>query len=226
MKTHFAALALAAAVLLPLRVVSAGQPAQASPILNELEWRQALGGTGGADHARLEAHFAALADRYAGEATRHESMARRYPAGSHKGIGPDLRAHCNNLVRLNRRLDASARSLAKIHATAAPGQAQPTPPQGLSSNLGVRQASEDELTAFAEKAAAAGDHQGLAEYWLKLAERYDTDASVHQGMATLYRTGRTAGAADHCERLAQTARAAAKEAKAASGQHAAGKPQR
>jgi hypothetical protein len=225
MRSHFAAFALAA-VLIPAPALGAGQTATTNPVLTELELRQALSGTGVADHGRLAAHFAALADRYATEAKRHEAMARTQPGASHKGIGPDLRVHCRNLARLDTRLATSARALASLHATAAPGQAQPTPTSGLPRDLGARKASEDELTAFAEKAAAAGDHRGLAEYFTKLAERYDADVSAHTGMATLYRTGRTAGAADHCERLARTARAAAKEAKSAAAMHAAVAPAR
>jgi hypothetical protein len=221
MRSHFAAFAIAAVSLFTVPTAAVGQQSQAGPILNELELRQALSGTGAIEHAKLEAHFVALADRYASDAKRHETMARNAPAGSHKGIGPDVRAHCNNLVRLDKKMEAEARDLAKLHAAAAPGQPHPEHTKGLPSDLGARKASEDEMTAFAEKAAATGDHGALAEYFSKLAERYDAEASAHAGMATMYRTGRTAGAADHCDRLVRTARAAAKEAKAAAAQHAA-----
>ena len=213
--------AIVAAVTVALFVpaIVAAQP-QANPILNEVELRQALSGTDAPNHAKLAAHFSALAERYAADAARHAAMAKRPPAGPQKGIGSDLRVHCANLARLDKQMAASALELAKMHASAAPGEAHPRPAKGLPKDMGARKASDDELGAFAEKAAAAGDHRALADYFTKLSERYAADASAHAGMATLYRTGRTAGMAVHCDRLAQTARRAAAEAKEAALQHA------
>lgn len=218
MRCRPAFLALVATAFLAPAMV-AGQ-SQSGPILNEMELRQALSGTSGPDHAKLSAHFTALADQYAADATRHESLAKKYPGAPQKGIGTDFRAHCTSLAKRNKQLEASARELAKMHASAAPGQAQPGAAKGLPKDMGARKASEDELTAFAEKAAAAGDHRGLSDYFTKLSERYARDASAHAGMATLYRTGRTPGMAIHCERLVETARGAAAEAKEAAAQHA------
>lgn len=199
--------------------IVAGQ-SQSGAILNELELRQALSGTDAPDHAKLTAHFTALADRYAADAVRHEAMAKSAPAGPQKGIGLDLRAHCTSLAKRNKQLEASARELAKMHTSAVPGQAQTGAAKGLPKDMGARKASDDELAAFAEKATAAGDHRALADYFTKLSERYAADASAHAGMATLYRTGRTPGMAIHCERLAEMARGAAAEAKEAAAQHA------
>jgi hypothetical protein len=46
-----------------------------SPILNVLEVRTLVASTEPADRTQLSAHFVALAERYAVEATRHEAMA-------------------------------------------------------------------------------------------------------------------------------------------------------
>lgn len=215
-RSTFVAL-VATALIAPAMV---GGQSPSGPILNELELRQALSGTGAPEHAKLTAHFTALADRYAADAARHQAMAKKYPAGPQKGINPDLRAHCTNLAKRGKQLEASARQLAKMHTSAAPGQAQPAAPKGLPKDLGARKASEDEMAGFAEKAAEAGDHRALSDYFTKLSERYAADASSHAGMATLYRTGRTPGMADHCDRLSKTAREAAAEAKEAAAQHA------
>lgn len=51
-----------------------------SPILNALEVQKLVASTEPADNARLSAHFAALADRYMREATRHNAMAQAFIA--------------------------------------------------------------------------------------------------------------------------------------------------
>jgi hypothetical protein len=57
-----------------------GTAAAQSPslILNTVELRKLVDSAQPADHARLSAHFAALADRYAAEARRHTAMASSY----------------------------------------------------------------------------------------------------------------------------------------------------
>ena len=82
----------------------------------------------------------------------------------------------------------------------------------LLTNRGVR-------ARAAAKAAAAGDHRALSDYFARLAQRYRSDADGHTGMATLYRTGRTAAMSNRCERLARLARGAATEARTAAEMH-------
>ena len=94
--------------------------------------------------------------------------------------------------------------------------AAPADRTGLTTGVGARKPNEADMAAFAEKAAAAGDHRALADYFATLAQRYQSDADGHTGMATLYRTSRTAGMSNHCERLARLAKGAAKEARTAS----------
>ena len=57
-----------------------GAAAQEKPsgLLNSLEVQQLVKRAEPGDSARLAAHFAALADRYVGEAKRHTSMAQSF----------------------------------------------------------------------------------------------------------------------------------------------------
>ena len=57
----------------------------------------------------------------------------------------------------------------------------------------------------AEKAPVPSDHAAVAAYFNRLADRYTADAKMHDPMAAVYRTGRTAGMGDHCERLVRDA---------------------
>ena len=135
-------LAAAVAALLLSIPGAAGAVPQTEPgrILNDLELRQALSGTGQADHAKLEAHFVALADRYAAEAARHQAMARTSPPSSSRSTGLDMRGHCTSLARLDTQLATTARALAKLHAHAVPGAPQPAAGKGMPKDMGARPA--------------------------------------------------------------------------------------
>ena len=78
---HFRPFVLAAGAALMLVTLANIATAQTpSPILNTLEVQKLVASTDPADNARLSAHFAALADRYAREATRHDAMAQAFIA--------------------------------------------------------------------------------------------------------------------------------------------------
>ena len=188
------------------------------PILNALELRQAVSNGTPADQARLAAHFAALADRYAADAKLHAKMAQAL-AATPKSPGASL--HCKQLATADQQLEAAARELATFHGKAAAGMqgAVPADRAGLTTGVGARKPTDDELSAFEVKAAETGDHRALADYFSTLAKRYQADADAHNGMATLYRTGRTAAMSNHCERLARLAKGAAKEARTAAAMH-------
>jgi hypothetical protein len=111
--------------------------------------------------------------------------------------------------------------LATFHAKSGTGApaAAPADRAGLATGVGARKSNEDELAAFAAKAAKARDHRALADYFNTLAKRYQSDADGHNGMATLYRTSRMAAMSNHCERLARLAQGAAKEARTAAAMH-------
>src|SRR5215217_3184128 len=112
---HFRSLALALAlVALPAMAIAQ----TASPILNTLEVRKLVASTDPADNERLSAHFAALADQYAREATRHDAMAQAFIAApTRRTPANSATDHCKRLATLNRRSAETLRELAAYHAT-------------------------------------------------------------------------------------------------------------
>jgi hypothetical protein len=213
-------IACAAVALLPTRVASA--QTQAGAVLNTVELRQLVERAEPADHARLRAHFDALAERYGRKATQHERMAHAGTGQAGKSSNAGLAAHCRTLARADRELEKGARALAAFHGGRGSGASVPPPAntRGLESGVGATKPTATELEDFAEKAAKANDHRALADYFAALADRYTADADAHTGMATLYGTNsRLAGMVPHCLRLAKTARDAAKEARTAAAMH-------
>jgi hypothetical protein len=203
------ALAFLAAVTL-----TAAPQATPGAILNAAELRQAISATGGPDHAKLAAHFTALADRYAADSARHAEMAKGYASNTSRAGGPDMRGHCTALANLSAGMEKSARELAKFHADGARAAGTGAGPSPAAPHA----ADHAKMPSMADKAPAAGDHAAASSYFTSLADRYTADADSHAAMAALYRTGRMAGMADHCERLARDARAAAKQAREAAAQ--------
>ena len=73
---HFRSLVLGLVAIVAVPALAMAQAG--SPILNSLEVQKLVASTDPADNARLSAHFAALAEQYAREAARHESMAQAF----------------------------------------------------------------------------------------------------------------------------------------------------
>lgn len=178
-----------------------------------------------ADHARLAAHFTALADRYAAEAKQHTSMAQSFGGNPNRNLGTGMTEHCKRLASLNTQSATTVRELATYHQKLAAGAAA-TPPTGGSrfeAGAGARVPTEKDLTALAAKANTPADHRSLEEYFQTLATRYAAEAKEYTAMAQAYRGLPRAGAAMnavvHFDNLANVARDSAKEATAAAEMH-------
>jgi hypothetical protein len=194
----------------------------ASPILNTLEVQKLIASNAPGDNARLSAHFTALADRYAAEASRHTTMAQSYVGNPNRSTGGGMSIHCKRLAELNTQSAASLCELANHHKALAAGATSTAPAAGarFEGGAGASEPTEAELKALAAKAATPADHRALQEYFLTAAKRYTADANDHTAIARTYRGTRIAQAADHCDRLVANAREAAKEATAAAEMHA------
>jgi hypothetical protein len=195
---------------------------QPTAVLNTLELRQLVERAEPADHARLTAHFGALAQRYAAEAKLHERMAHASTGQPGKSSNAGMAAHCRSLAKADRELEEGARSLAAFHKARAAGAsvAPPANTRGLEGGVGASKPKGQELDEFAAKAAETNDHRALADYFTTLANQYSADADGHTAMAVAYGTNsRLAGMVPHCNRLAKTARAAAKESQMAAAMH-------
>src|SRR5262245_61823063 len=212
--------ALALAALVGVAAMATAQTG--SPILNVLEGRKLVASAEPADNARLSAHFAALADQYAREATRHNAMAQAFIAAPTRRLPANTAAdHCKRLATLNTQSAETLRELVVHHEKLAIGATTTLPKGGavFQSGKGAPEPTAPELRALAANANIPADHHALEEYFLTAAQRYTSDANEHIAMAHAYRGTRISQAAVHCDRLVNLLRDEAKEATAAAEMH-------
>ncbi len=226
MKTLLVRLVVLAALttLTPASTLIAQGPQAA--LLTEADVRQLIVRGEPADHARLNAHFTAMADRYAADAKRHEAMGQAF-AGNTKlaHMATSQREHCRQLSARNLESAATLRELAEHHAKQAAGQAS-TPPRGserFEGAAGGRVPSEAELTKLAAGAETPADHRALEQYFTALAARYDREAKESAAFAASWR-GMTRNPsapalATRWDTLAKQQRDGAAEARAAATMH-------
>ena len=220
--TSIRTVALGTLALVSLAGAAAAQTAP-SDVLDSYEVRALASSADPAAHARLSAHFAALADRYQADARRHGNMARAFMAAPTRRVGADTASdHCKRLAALNTRSAETLRELAAYHDERAAGAAGPLPKDAerFQSGTGAPEPTSDELGALAAKASAPADHRALQEYFLSIAKRYTAIAKEHVAMAQAYRGTRIAQAAGHCDRLVALSREEAEQATAAARMHA------
>ena len=193
-----------------------------SPILSALEVQKLVASADPADNARLSAHFSALADYYAREATRHNAMAGAFIAAPTRRTPTNAAAdHCKRLASLNKQSADTLRELAAYHDKRAAGAtaAAPTGPARFQAGAGAPEPADDELSALAARANTPADHHALEEYFQSAAKRYRDAVNEHTSMAQAYRGTRIAQAAVHCDRLVSLSRDEAREASAAAEMH-------
>ena len=199
----------------------AGAQGTSPAILNTLEVQQLVKRAEPGDNARLAAHFTALAERYAAEAKRHQSMSQSFIGNPSRNLGTGMSAHCKRLTDLNTQSATELRELATYHQKLASGATATPPAPGarFEEGRGAPTPTDQELNAMAAKASTPAEHRALEEYFLTLAKRYTADANAHVATANTYRGTRIAQAAAHCDRLATLSRDSAKEASEAAAMH-------
>jgi hypothetical protein len=209
--------------LLALAFASASPAAaqDAAPILNRVDVERFVTSTAPADQAALAAHFRALADRAAADASRHQAMARAVPGGPRTDPAA-MKAHCERLSRLGLEAEGTLRELAAHHAALAGGSASAAPAKGAKyqAGEGARKPSPEDAAALARRPATPDTHRALQAYFESFARDYRDQAAVHAAMATHYRTtSRLAPVAAHCDRLIERFQAIATEAEQAAAMH-------
>jgi hypothetical protein len=221
-RIHRVALAVPLALL--AGVATAAGQARAPEVLNLIELRQLVASAEPGDHARLGAHFAALAEQYTAEAARHTAMSKAFSGNPSRSGAVAAGAHCTRLARLNTESAATLRELAAHHGRLAMG-APSTVPEGSARFVhgeGAPAPTDAELAALAARARTPADHRALTEYFLTVAAHHTTEAEAHGRMAQAYRgTANRRGGdfAAHCDRLVKLSRDAAAEARAAAAEH-------
>jgi hypothetical protein len=214
---------LAALAFAALGPAAAAAQAPTSPILDAVEVRRLVASTAIADQATLAAHFAALADRAADDARRHEAMGQAAPGGPRVHAG-DWRSHCARLARLGRDAETTLRELAAHHATLAGGAASVAPARGAryQAGAGARAPEVGDMAALAARPATPEKHRALQDYFEAFAKRYAEQAAGHVAMGAHYRTTKSlAPVAAHCDRLVEQWRAIEAEARQAAAMHEA-----
>ena len=220
--TAFSIRATAGAALVLATLANGANAQSGSPILNTLEVQKLVASAAPADNARLAAHFAALAERYARDATRHDALAQGFIASPARRPAASAAAdHCTRLARLSRQAANTLGELAKYHEKRATGAAAAAPEGAarFEAGDGAPEPSTSDLAALARRASTAADHHALEEYFRAAATRYREAVREHTSMAQAYRGTRIAQAAAHCDRLASVSRDEAKEATTAAEMH-------
>jgi len=216
-RIHVVLVSLAAVIT----AAAAGAQTSSTPVLNTLELQTLIASAEPADHARLSAHFAALADRHVADATRHTAMAQAYAGNRAPGLTTGMQAHCKRLADLATQSATTLRELASFHEQLAAGAPATAPRDAgrFEEGRGARTPTSQELSALAAKASTPADHRALEEYFLTLAKAYTTDADQQVALAHAYRGTRIATATAEHDHLAALSRDAAKEANAAADMH-------
>jgi hypothetical protein len=214
-------LSIGALALLMFAETAAAQT-QSSAILNTLEVQELVTRAQPGDHARLSAHFAALAERYTADAKQHTAMAQAFIGSPIQRIAAERAAdHCRRLAQLNTQSATTLRELAAHHDKLAAGTPATAPRAGarFEAGAGAATPSDEALRQLAAKASTSADHRALEEYFVTQAKRYTADADEHVTTAGIYRSTGFAAAASACDRVVKLWRDAAKEASAAAAQH-------
>ena len=218
---HFWALSLGALAFVasPGRV---GAQTTSPAVLNSLEVQELVKRAQPEDHARLEVHYDALAEKYAAEAKSHAAMGRAAIGSPINRTAANSAAdHCNRLEQLNLKSAETARELAAYHKGMAAGKTPPAPRDAarFDAGAGAPAPTGEQIAALMAKAVSPTDHRAIQEYFLALAKQYTADANEHSATANVYRGTRMAQAAVHCDRLVAFSRDEAKEATAAAAVH-------
>jgi hypothetical protein len=217
---RFRTISVGALALLALAGSGAAQT-RPSAVLNAAEVQQLITRSEPGDHARLGAHFAALAERYAADARRHTAMSKAVSGNPNRQLATGSSARYTRLADLNTQSATTLRELAAHHEALAAGKTSAVPPGAarFEGGAGAPAPTTEQLTALAARASTPADHRGLEEYFLTLAKRHTGDANDHAMMARTYRGTRIAQAAAHCDHMVALLRDSAKEATAAAELH-------
>lgn len=211
-------LCFAAFVVLDWTATAQDKP---SATLNSVEVQQLVKRGEPGDHARLSAHFSALAEGYTAEAKRHTSMSQSFVGNPSRNLATGMSVHCKRLAELNTQSATTLKELATHYDKLAAGvsSSQPANAERFEAGGGAKEPTDAELNSLAARASTPAEHRALQEYFLTLAKRYTAAATSHSNFAASYVGTRIAHVATVHQRLAALARDSAKEATAAAEVH-------
>jgi hypothetical protein len=226
MKTRYLAVVSFAFSFFLLSLVTTTAQDRAAALLSDAEVQQLTSRGEPGDHARLRAHYEAVAAQYTAETQRHNALARGY-AGNTKlsNTTEATSAHCKRLADISQASATTAREMAAEHGKLAGGATAPAPARPAQGQAARRTGtlSDTELLDLVAKASTAADHRKMEEYFNAEATRYEREGANHTAYARSWRaTAKAASAATiaaHCDRIAAQRGDAAKELRAMATMH-------
>ena len=195
-----------------------------SNLLNRLEVQKFVTADTPIANLSLASHFHALAEQFFAEAASHDAMAVVYKANVNRSATATAADSCARLAARARRWGLRASELARYHVDVAAGREAvlPVGATTLQSGYGAPEPTKERLHHLALTARTRADHFALREYYLTQARKRTAEADNYLTIATSYRAGVRNGHYDPgfaYERLARSARKAAREAKQAADRH-------
>ena len=215
----FSRMLVAAALMTAMAGTAAAQ--STSGVLNTLEVQRLVAVDTAAAHLTLSNHYMALADKFAADAARYDAFASVSSGNPNHPVmvGTDTRRLRQAEAAMV--LSEDARAMAAYHQFLSMGMSA-TPPARRSmfdGGFGARVPTASEVNIAVAAAHTATDHFTLEEFFRVQAARSTAVAEEHAVMANRLRVGGhrrgSEFAAMHCDRVANDARKAATEARAA-----------
>ena len=196
-----------------------------SGILNSLEVQRLVAADTRAAHAILGKHFMAIAEKYRADAVRFNVLPMA-PTGNPNHPTPSLTdTRRARQAEAALTLSEAARDMATYHQLRSVGTTPVAPADRakFDGGFGARVPTAADVRDTVAAARTTADHRALEEYFATVAEGSAADAKKHAAMANIFRvSGQRHGAefaAMHCDRLANQAREAAKQATASAAFH-------
>jgi len=195
-----------------------------SGVLNKLEVQKFVAAETPIANLSLATHFNGLAEQFFAEAARQDAMAVVYKANANRSASTTAADRSARLATRARTWGVRARHLARYHSDVAAGREAVLPigATALQGGYGAPEPSKEQLHKLALTARSRADHLALSEYYSTLARKQTADADNYVALASGYRAGVRHGSYDAgfgYDRLAQTARKAAREAALAAERH-------
>lgn len=214
---------LAGFALLALTTTAVAQ--DRSRLLTSIEVKALVTSSRPADQARLQDHFAALADKYTTDARRYRAMAHTMTGNPNHPPTVPPGARWNRAATQADDAASIARELSAHHGRLADGRSSQAPAgsERFESGEGAPAPTDVQLTELATAARTPAQHRSLAEYYTTLADSQTKAAKRYASFAQMYRAQVRKGGGDpsiHFERLARQARESASHARAEATKHA------
>ena len=208
---------LAGVAMVAIATVAAAQDRPA--LLTSIEVKRLAASSRSDDHLRLRDHFAALAEKYASAANKHEATARVMTGNPNHPPAITPGSRYLQVAATARETATTLRALSAHHGQLAAGRPSTAPADSarFENGEGSPEPSDEQIGELIASARTATDHRSLAEYFETVAEKQTKTANRYTALAQSYRaqSRRTPGGdpAMHFDVLAVRSRESASDAR-------------